>query len=115
VLLHGGFWKAKYSLSNAGTREVAAALVARGWHVADIEYRRVGNDGGGWPGSNHDVLAALGCIREHLAEIVHGSTVPPRVALFGCALRSRNTAHARARAAPRSRAPGRTADVHIVP
>jgi acetyl esterase/lipase len=85
VLLHGGFWKAKYSLSNAGTRPVADALLARGWHVVDVEYRRVGHEGGGWPGTNEDVLAALVHIRGVMPQIVRGRAEETRVAVFGCA------------------------------
>jgi acetyl esterase/lipase len=34
-------------------------LVADGFVVAEVEYRRRDDEGGGWPGSNEDVLAAL--------------------------------------------------------
>lgn len=83
ILVHGGFWKAKYSVRNALTGELAQALVGRGWHVIDVEYRRVGHEGGGWPGSNEDVLAALAYIRANLANLVPGSTSTIRSALFG--------------------------------
>jgi len=85
ILVHGGFWKAKYSVDNALTREVARALAGIGWHVADIEYRRVGHTGGGWPGSNADVLAALGHIRAQLTGIVPAHTRAFRTVIFGCA------------------------------
>jgi acetyl esterase/lipase len=54
--IHGGFWRAKYSLEHAG--HFCAALTAQGVITANIEYRRVGNDGGGWPGTFADVRSA---------------------------------------------------------
>ena len=38
VLVHGGFWKPLYDRSHMNA--LAAALVAAGWSVANIEYRR---------------------------------------------------------------------------
>ena len=56
VLVHGGFWRARYGrdLEHA----IARDLVARGWAVWNIEYRRLG-DGGGWPATYDDVRAAI--------------------------------------------------------
>jgi acetyl esterase/lipase len=56
ICFHGGFWRAKYNLEYAG--HVCAALTARGIATANVEYRRVGNAGGGWPGTFADVRAA---------------------------------------------------------
>ena len=56
VLIHGGFWRARYG------RElqwgIARDLVRRGWAVWNLEYRRLG-DGGGWPETCDDVRAAI--------------------------------------------------------
>lgn len=57
VVIHGGFWKAQYG-ADLGT-PLAADLVGRGWTVANIEYRRVG-DGGGFPETLDDVHTAIG-------------------------------------------------------
>src|SRR3954469_19945022 len=57
LFIHGGFWRAKYDLTHAG--HLCAALANAGIATANIEYRRVGNPGGGWPGSLQDVEAAL--------------------------------------------------------
>jgi acetyl esterase/lipase len=54
--IHGGFWRAKYDLGYMG--HVCAALTAKGVATANVEYRRVGNAGGGWPGTFADVRAA---------------------------------------------------------
>jgi len=54
--IHGGFWRAQYDLSHAG--HLCAALTTKGLATWNIEYRRVGNPGGGWPGTFEDVAAA---------------------------------------------------------
>ena len=51
--IHGGFWRAKYDLEHAG--HLCAALSKRGIATWNVEYRRVGNAGGGWPGSFEDI------------------------------------------------------------
>jgi acetyl esterase/lipase len=55
IVIHGGFWRAKYDLGYAG--HLCAALTAKGIATANLEYRRVGNAGGGWPGTFADVRA----------------------------------------------------------
>jgi acetyl esterase/lipase len=45
VVIHGGFWKAAYDAS-LGT-PLAEDLAARGWTAWNVEYRRVGENGGG--------------------------------------------------------------------
>ena len=57
VLLHGGWWRARHDLSLMAP--LAADLLARGWRVANVEFRRIDGDGGGWPTTLDDVLAAL--------------------------------------------------------
>ena len=56
INIHGGFWRAKYNLDHAG--HLCAALTARGLATANLEYRRVGNDGGAWPGTFSDIRSA---------------------------------------------------------
>jgi acetyl esterase/lipase len=56
INVHGGFWRAKYNLDHAG--HLCAALAARGLATANLEYRRVGNDGGAWPGTFSDIRSA---------------------------------------------------------
>lgn len=56
IVIHGGYWRAKYDLLYAG--HLCAALTAKGIATANLEYRRVGNAGGGWPGTFADVRAA---------------------------------------------------------
>jgi acetyl esterase/lipase len=54
--IHGGYWRAKYDLAHAG--HLCAALAKAGIATWNVEYRRVGNAGGGWPGTFEDVRAA---------------------------------------------------------
>ncbi len=56
IVIHGGYWRAKYNLGYAG--HLCAALTAKGIATANVEYRRVGNTGGGWPGTFADVRSA---------------------------------------------------------
>ena len=55
VAIHGGFWRARYDLEHLG--HLCQALTAVGLATWSIEYRRVGNLGGGWPGTFRDVVA----------------------------------------------------------
>ena len=56
MFIHGGFWRAKYDLKHAG--HLCAALTAKGIATWNVEYRRVGNAGGGWPGTFEDIAKA---------------------------------------------------------
>ncbi|NUS03430.1 MAG: alpha/beta hydrolase [Nonomuraea sp.] len=57
VLLHGGYWLAEYDRTHV--RPMAEALAALGHTVWVPEYRRIGQEGGGYPGTFDDVAAAL--------------------------------------------------------
>jgi len=63
VVIHGGCWLNRYDLRHAA-RE-ADALTALGIATWTIEYRRVGDPGGGWPGTFDDVEAAI----DHVARL----------------------------------------------
>jgi acetyl esterase/lipase len=61
VVIHGGFWKARY---DAGLgRPLAASLAGQGWAAWNLEYRRVGN-GGGAPATFDDVAAGIDKLAE---------------------------------------------------
>ncbi len=62
VFLHGGCWLNQFDIGHS--RALATALNQAGYAVWNIEYRRLGDEGGGWPGSLQDVLAALGLLVE---------------------------------------------------
>lgn len=57
VFIHGGFWRNLYDASLAHRQ--AADARTHGYATWNIEYRRVGDDGGGYPGTLHDVAAAI--------------------------------------------------------
>jgi dipeptidyl aminopeptidase/acylaminoacyl peptidase len=52
-VVHGGFWQSVYDLSHIG--HLCAAFTSRGIITCNIEYRRIGNSGGGWPGTFQDI------------------------------------------------------------
>jgi acetyl esterase/lipase len=62
VNIHGGYWRNKYSLEHAG--HLCAALTARGVATWNLEYRRVGDAGGGWPGTFEDVRSSFRYLRQ---------------------------------------------------
>lgn len=62
VFIHGGCYRSEYSIAHAGALE--QALADLGYAVWSIEYRRVGDAGGGWPGTFQDVGAAVDHLRE---------------------------------------------------
>jgi acetyl esterase/lipase len=66
VLLHGGCWLAEYDLGYMAA--FAEALAARDVAVWSVEYRRVGDDGGGWPGTFTDVGAGIDHLRHLVAD-----------------------------------------------
>jgi acetyl esterase/lipase len=74
IIVHGGCWLAK--LGNLDDRAVAldlvrpiaADLAANGIATWNIEYRRLGNEGGGWPGSFLDVAHAADYLRKIATE-----------------------------------------------
>jgi acetyl esterase/lipase len=57
LFLHGGYWRAVYDRAHA--RPLAAAVAEAGFAVLLAEYRRVGQPGGGYPGTLLDVAAAV--------------------------------------------------------
>lgn len=62
VAIHGGFWRAAYGLDHL--RPFCAALAAHGFAVASLEYRKLGEPGGGWPGTLEDVRAGCASLTE---------------------------------------------------
>jgi len=62
AIIHGGCWVSYYDLSLMDA--MADALAREGFATWNIEYRRVGNPGGGWPGTFIDVAMALRHLKE---------------------------------------------------
>jgi acetyl esterase/lipase len=63
VTIHGGFWQSKYDLEE--NTPLDEDLTRRGYATWNIEYRRVGEDGGGWSGTFTDVIDAV----NHLTQL----------------------------------------------
>lgn len=58
VVIHGGCFMSSVD-KRTGIAAFADALTARGFATWNVEYRRVGDPGGGWPGSFQDVAASI--------------------------------------------------------
>jgi acetyl esterase/lipase len=63
IVIHGGYWRAQYDLKHIG--HLCEALTRAGMAAWSLEYRRIGNPGGGWPGTFDDVKAGAA----HLGKI----------------------------------------------
>jgi len=78
VNIHGGVWMSEFTLEHS--RAQAGALGESGLAVWNVEYRRVGDAGGGWPGTFCDVSSAV----EHLRELARSRPLDlSRVCLMG--------------------------------
>lgn len=62
VLIHGGCWLNQFDLKHI--RPLASDIANQGIAVLSIEYRRIGDPGGGWPGTFDDIRQALGFASE---------------------------------------------------
>lgn len=57
ILIHGGFWRDQYHCDLM--HPLAESLYEHGYASWNIEYRRVGPTGGGYPTTLHDVAGAI--------------------------------------------------------
>jgi len=62
VFIHGGGWTENWSLDYPAA--LVEALTGAGLATWNIEFRRIGNNGGGWPGTFLDVALATDFLRE---------------------------------------------------
>ncbi|WP_227006267.1 alpha/beta hydrolase family protein [Rufibacter latericius] len=62
VVIHGGCWLSQYNYQYMN--HVSAALTKAGFATWNIEFRRVGNPGGGYPGTFQDIAQATDYVRE---------------------------------------------------
>ncbi|MEP6732222.1 MAG: alpha/beta fold hydrolase [bacterium] len=79
VLMHGGCWRSQYDLKHVGA--AAEALAKEGFVVWSIEYRRIGDLNGGWPGTFDDVAHAVDYVTRLAAQYPRIDTT--RVVLMG--------------------------------
>ncbi|MFI6303350.1 alpha/beta hydrolase family protein [Amycolatopsis thailandensis] len=77
VVLHGGFWAAEYD--RAHIRPLCAELARHGHLTAALEYHRVGQDRGGWPGTFADIANGL----DALPALTGGLVKDDRTVLLG--------------------------------
>ena len=66
VFIHGGCWLAEYDITT--TRPLARALQEQGLAVWNLEYRRVGNPGGSYPGTLLDIASGTDYVRNLAAD-----------------------------------------------
>lgn len=57
VVIHGGWWQTGWD--RRGVREVAEDLAESGYATWNLEYRLVGEEGGGWPGTFEDIALGI--------------------------------------------------------
>lgn len=63
ILIHGGCWLSQFNITHVG--KLARAFADAGIATWTVEYRRVGDAGGGWPGTFQDIARAA----DHLLEV----------------------------------------------
>lgn len=81
VMIHGGCWLNQYDLTHV--RPFCSALAELGFPIWSVEYRRVGDAGGGWPGSFEDIQAATLLVAEDYDEmIIMGHSAGGHLALW---------------------------------
>jgi acetyl esterase/lipase len=78
VYLHGGCWMSEYDIAHS--RVLTDALPRAGIATWSLEYRRIGDPGGAWPGTFEDAEAGYA----HLSELVDSYSLDPeRVIISG--------------------------------
>ncbi|WP_144140068.1 alpha/beta hydrolase family protein [Paraburkholderia sp. BCC1884] len=68
ILIHGGCWLTRYG-GLAQFRMLAAALARQGVATWNIEYRRVDEAGGGYPGTYRDIAAAVDLLADKAPQL----------------------------------------------
>ncbi len=61
IVIHGGYWRAAYGLDHIG--HLCAALTKAGVATWNLEYRRIGDPGGGWTAMRDDVMSGAQHLR----------------------------------------------------
>jgi acetyl esterase/lipase len=84
VVIHGGYWKAIYNLIPAG--HLCRSLTEQGIATWNVEYRRVGDPGGGWPATGDDIARAVEFVAElpadHTRVVLVGHSAGGQLALW---------------------------------
>ena len=66
IVIHGGYWRARYDLRHIG--HFCVGLAKAGIAAWCLEYRRLGNAGGGFPGTFDDVRAGAAHLEKVASE-----------------------------------------------
>lgn len=77
VVIHGGCWLNSFDVHH--TDALNHGLVNDGFAVWAFEYRRTGDEGGGWPGTYDDVLQAIA----YTEQLTSYGVDPDRLAIIG--------------------------------
>ena len=77
IFIHGGCWLNEFDISH--THALSTALANAGYAVWSLEYRRTGDEGGGWPGSFEDIVQAL----DFLPNLMNHPIDQRKIALLG--------------------------------
>src|SRR5579884_1280647 len=64
IVIHGGFWRSLRDLLPSS--HMCAELARNGITTANVEYRRVGETGGGWPVTFEDIVSAYHAVRTQI-------------------------------------------------
>lgn len=75
VFIHGGCWLSAYDIAHS--RAFTSALRGAGYRVWSLEYRRIGDENGGWPNSLKDINSAIALL------IKENKIVPQNTLLMG--------------------------------
>ncbi|WP_222422567.1 alpha/beta hydrolase [Rheinheimera sediminis] len=78
IFVHGGCWLNAYDVAHS--KALSQALTEAGYAVWSLEYRRVGDEGGGWPGSFNDIVQGINYAQAQFEQ--YGVDVN-RIALMG--------------------------------
>ncbi len=62
IVIHGGYWRAEYDLKHIGY--LCQALTREGIATWSLEYRRLGNPGGGFPGTFDDIAVGAAHLKK---------------------------------------------------
>jgi acetyl esterase/lipase len=101
VLVHGGYWRVGFT--RTAMDDLARDLARVGYAAWNLDYRRFGELGGGWPGTVDDIAAGI----DHLAEIAPTRNLAlDRVAVIGHSAGGQLAVWAAARRSAPADAPG---------
>ncbi len=70
MVIHGGYWENVWNIDNALIHTLPPFLVQNGHYVCAVEYRRSEHVGGGWPGTNDDIVMALNTLHANQAKVL---------------------------------------------